>query len=158
MKPNRVLAVGATATLLGAAISGCSTGGDPYYGTAYNEPTVVGAPAMPAYVADYGTVDSIQMVRTGGSGVTGAIAGGVVGGLLGHQVGGGSGQTAATIAGAVGGAAIGNEIDRRNSAGTQYQIGVRLDSGNYLTIVQDANADLRIGDRVRVENGRVSRV
>jgi len=58
----------------------------------------------------------------------------------------------------VGGALAGNEIER-NTGGKReaYQIGIRLNNGGYQTFTQDTIADLRVGDWVRVENGRISR-
>jgi outer membrane lipoprotein SlyB len=110
----------------------------------------------------YGVVDSIQMVNTssGSSGGIGAgtVLGGVVGGVLGNQVGSGRGRTAATAAGAVGGAIAGNQYDKqRQQSGAMYQVGVRLDNGSYQTVMQDNVADLSVGNRVRIENGRVYR-
>jgi outer membrane lipoprotein SlyB len=110
--------------------------------------------------SSYGVVDSIQPVgstSSGGMGV-GAVVGGVAGGVLGHQVGSGRGNTAATVAGAVGGAMAGNEIEQRNkTSSAAYQIGVRLDNGSYQTVTQDTVADLSVGNRVRIENGRAYR-
>ncbi|HCE08240.1 MAG TPA: hypothetical protein DEQ40_06495, partial [Oxalobacteraceae bacterium] len=78
--------------------------------------------------------------------------------VLGNQVGGGSGRTAATAAGIVGGALAGNEIERRRDNTRQlYQIGIRLQDGGYQTVTQDTITDLRVGDRVRIENGHAYR-
>ncbi len=115
----------------------------------------------PAYNSVYGVVDSIQAVQqtTGHSGIgAGAVVGGVVGGLVGNQIGSGSGRTAATAAGVVGGALVGNQIQNNNQQVREvYQIGVRLDNGAYQTMTLDSIGDLRVGNRVRIENGRVYR-
>ncbi len=122
-------------------------------GTA-NQPV---APAAGAYVR-YGVVQSIELVQmstpsSGGVGV-GAVAGAVVGGILGNQVGKGSGNTAATVLGAVGGAYAGNEIEKRNQQPTNgYKFNIRLSDGSYQAITQLAAADIRVGDRVLIENG-----
>lgn len=120
------------------------------------------APAYPqsnnssgAYSA-YGVVQSIEMVRqnnTGGG--VGMIAGAVVGGLLGHQVGGGSGKTAATVIGAAGGAYAGNEIQKNNQQqqGDAYKFTIRMRDGSYQTVMQTTNPDIRVGDRVQIDNG-----
>ncbi len=109
--------------------------------------------------ATYGTIDSIQVVqaRSGTSG-GGAVAGGLVGALLGNQVGSGSGRTAATVAGAVGGAVVGNKVEEnRNQPNEQYQISVRMDNGDNRIINQDSVYDLRVGNRVRLVDGRLYR-
>lgn len=109
--------------------------------------------------ATYGVIDNIQMVRVdpSTSGV-GAVTGGLVGALLGNQVGSGSGRAAATVAGAVGGAVVGNNVENnRNQPHDVYQISVRMDNGDYRTVNQDNVNDLRVGNRVRMVEGRVYR-
>ena len=153
MKATRTLAVAVLAS--SALLTGCaSTSSSPYndgYNTGYNNNVSMG----------YGTIESIQVTqganRTSGAG---AILGGVVGALAGNQVGSGSGRTAATVAGGVAGAAIGNNVERnRNANGgmEQYQINVRMDNGEYRAVTQDSVYDLRVGNRVRLVDGRVYR-
>jgi len=108
----------------------------------------------------YGEIDSIQvMSRNNNTSGAGAVVGGLVGGLLGHQIGGGSGNTAATIVGAVGGAVVGNKVEQNKDSQTadRYQIRVHLDNGDTTTVVQDSVYDLRVGNRVRIADGRVYR-
>ncbi len=143
-----------------AVLAGCASPGFQQQGQAY--PTQQSYPSSSqSYSAMYGVVDSIQVVQGNsntGPGL-GTVAGAVVGGLLGNQVGGGGGRAAATVAGAVGGGLVGNNLENRNrSAGPGvYQIGVRLDNGTYQTVTQDSAADLGIGNRVRIDGGRVYR-
>ena len=109
----------------------------------------------------YGVVQSIDLVQqqpsTGiaGTGIgVGAIAGAVVGGILGNQVGGGVGNTAATVLGAAGGAYAGNEVEKRTQQQSNaYKFTIRMNDGSYQTLTQNTNADVRVGDRVVVENG-----
>jgi outer membrane lipoprotein SlyB len=143
------IALSATALLTGCA----STSSDPYASGStsgsYNTASM-----------GYGTIDNIQVVRgdSGGTTGTGAVVGGIVGALVGNQVGSGSGKTAATVAGAVGGAAIGNSVEGKRTADRDmYQISIRLDNGDYRTVVQDSVYDLRVGNRVRVVDGRAYR-
>lgn len=150
MKHHRTVAALA---LAGAALmTGCANMAPP--ATSYYP-----VPAGQAEVT-YGTIDSIQLTRSNSSGSsgTGAVMGGLVGALAGNQVGSGSGRTAATLAGAVGGAMLGNEVEKNRAQGQEaYQISVRLDNGDYRTVVQDSVQDLRVGSRVRVAGGRVYR-
>ena len=131
-------------------ITGCaSTAPD---GSTYN--------SVPAASAGYGTIDSIQVTRAapGGTSGAGAVVGGVVGALAGNQIGSGGGRTAATLAGAVGGAVVGNQVEQnRAQAQDAYQISVRLDNGDYRTVVQDNINNLGVGKRVRLVDGRVYR-
>jgi len=109
---------------------------------------------------DYGYVESIQVYRTADNQPinVGTVLGGLAGGVIGHQIGSGSGNTVATIAGAIGGAFVGNEIEKTHVQGSRYRITVRLDSGSTLVIEDTRDVDLRVGDRVRVENNRVYRL
>lgn len=105
----------------------------------------------------YGTIDAIETSQAGSSDIgAGTVIGGIVGGVLGSQVGSGRGQDAATLAGVVGGAMVGHELEKKQQQGT-YRIRVRLNDGGYETVTQQGIADLRVGDRVRIEDNRVSR-
>jgi outer membrane lipoprotein SlyB len=124
-------------------------------GTAY--------PQSGAY-AGYGVVQSIELVRqdTGGiagSGIgAGTIAGAVVGGIVGSQVGSGQGKTAATVIGAAGGAYAGHELEKRSQQQTDaYKFTIRMNDGSYQTVTQSTSGDIRVGDRVKIENGIAQR-
>jgi outer membrane lipoprotein SlyB len=134
-----------SALLVGACAS-------PYRYEAYDEaPVRYYAPV--AY--ESGTVERIELMRGNAPPVgVGAILGGVAGGVLGHQIGGGTGNTVATIAGAIGGALLGNQIEQRVE-GDHYRVTVRLDSGGVVAVDQRDQISLRVGDRVRIDNGHV---
>ncbi len=108
----------------------------------------------------YGVVQSIELVQQTKTGIgAGTVIGGVVGGLLGSQVGQGDGKTAATVLGAAGGAYAGHEYEKRNQQQTSnaYKITVRMNDGAYQTLMQSTSGDLRVGDRVKIENGTAQR-
>ena len=117
----------------------------------------------------YGVVQAIDLVQQGSAGNTGiggsgigigTIAGAVVGGIVGNQVGSGRGNTAATIAGVAGGAYVGHEVDKRQqhpATADVYQLRIRMDNGSHQTLTQNTVADLRVGDRVQIDNGVVRR-
>jgi outer membrane lipoprotein SlyB len=120
----------------------------------------VGSSRSAYETAQYGTVRNIQekqaAQRSSGGG---AIIGAVVGGALGNQVGSGTGRAAATAAGVLGGAVVGDQIERarREPSQNYYQIDVRLDNGDFRSFdYYDLNG-LRVGDRVRIENGQLQR-
>lgn len=157
-----------TAAVLGIAavfaLAGCETMNE----SSSNSSTAPGSVNSGGAYSGYGVVQAIELVPQsttantgiGGSGIgVGAIAGAVVGGVLGHQVGGGTGQTVATVAGAAGGAYVGNEIEksRQQKTADAYKVTVRMDGGSYQTVTQSTNAGLRVGDRVRIDNGYVQR-
>jgi outer membrane lipoprotein SlyB len=118
------------------------------------------APSYRSYYEE-GRITGIDTVRGPGasSSIAGAVVGGIVGGVLGHQVGSGRGNDAATVVGAVGGAVIGNEIGKGQSGSgpDSYRVTVRLDGGNTRSYDQASIGNLRVGDSVRVEDGRLVR-
>ena len=123
--------------------------------------TVSVAMAEAAARADEGKVEAIEIyIAPDNKPVNGGtVIGGLAGGVIGHQIGSGRGNTAATVAGAIGGAVVGNEIEKKQEQATQrYRITVRLDSGSSLIVEDTRDLNLRVGDRVRIENGHINRI
>jgi len=108
---------------------------------------------------DYGTIEAIEIYRASDNQPinTGSVLGGIAGGVIGHQIGRGGGKTAATVVGALGGPVIGNENDKKQVQSSRYRITVRLDSGSSLVVEDTHDVNLRVGDRVRVEDSRIYR-
>ena len=159
MKATSTLAaVVASVALLSGCASSPSYNNGPYgsggyaTGPGYNNNASMG----------YGVIESIQVTQGGDARTSGAgaIIGGLVGAVAGSQVGSGSGRTAATVAGGVAGAAVGNSVERNratNGGQEMYQVNIRMDNGEYRSVVQDSAYDLRVGNRVRLVDGRVYR-
>ena len=122
------------------------------YGTP-PEPVIAAAPAC----NDCGVVEEIRRLQARGRTGLGAVIGGVVGGIFGNQVGHGDERTLARIAGVIGGALAGREIER-SARPDRYELVVRLEGGARRNIGFDAPPPFRIGDRVRLTDGRVQRV
>jgi len=150
MKASRTFVAAVLAT--SAILTGCASNSSQPFGGGYNNSSQASA--------GYGVIESVQVVqgenRTSGAG---AILGGLVGAVAGSQIGSGGGRTAATVAGGVAGAAVGNRVESNRNAGGQemYQINVRMDNGEYRAVTQDSAYDLRVGNRVRIVDGRVYR-
>ena len=149
-----VIGVAAVLTL-GACDNMNTAGNRPYSGTEYPQ----SSNSNSAY-SGYGVVQSIDLVRQGNAGIggsgigVGTIAGAVVGGIVGNQVGQGQGNTAATVIGAAGGAYAGHELEKRNQQQSDaYKLTIRMSDGSYQTLTQTTNADIRVGDRVKIDNG-----
>lgn len=148
MKQASILFCVLTAGLLSA----CGSGPDvirsdpaPYYGSSYSSYSTEGRVT---------SIDYVSSRRTSGGG---AIIGGIVGGVLGHQIGSGRGNDAATVAGAVGGAIVGNEMEKRRNEGGYYSVTVRAFDGSTQVFNYENVGDLRVGDRVRIESGLITR-
>ena len=159
MKATRTLAaVVASVALLSGCASSPSYNNGPYAGGGY----ATGPGYNNSASMGYGVIESIQVTQGGDARTSGAgaIIGGLVGAVAGSQVGSGSGRTAATVAGGVAGAAVGNNVERNraaNSGQEMYQVNIRMDNGEYRSVVQDSAYDLRVGNRVRLVDGRVYR-
>jgi outer membrane lipoprotein SlyB len=137
-----------TLALLGACVAG----------PPHNEP-VAEAPLVMSHGSPYGRVSNIETMsvasRTTGGG---AVVGALLGAVIGHQIGSGSGRTVATGVGAVGGAVIGNSVEQRNRNDAEiYRVSVRMDNGGFAQFDYQRIDDLRVGDRVKVENGQIYR-
>ncbi len=141
-----------------------------YPSTAPGAGTVQSAPTA---AIENGRVTDIQQVQMGATSATnpsarnavvGGIIGAVVGNMAGKHINSGDNRTAATVLGAAGGAAVGNRIGQRQentaaagAAGPAYRVTVQTDQGAWRTYEVGALGDLRVGDRVRVENGVIYR-
>ena len=113
--------------------------------------------------AEFGRVINVEVLRTpeqGRSSGIGAVIGGVAGAVVGRQIGGGSGRDAATVVGVVGGAVAGNEIEKNRSTTVResYRVSIQLDNGSSRAYDVPSFGELRVGDRVRIENGQIFRM
>ena len=149
----KITSIGGLVALL--TLAGCGSMNPPNNtsgsGTTYYPPSTTSGPVYDRY----GVVQSVELVRQENSGIgAGTIVGAVVGGIVGNQVGKGSGNTAATVIGAAGGAYAGHEIEKRNRQQSDaYRLTIRMMDGTNLSLMQNANTDIQVGDRVVVENG-----
>lgn len=105
-----------------------------------------------------GSVTGVKTVEIKGEGTgLGAVAGGVIGGVLGHQVGGGRGKDVATVAGAAGGAYAGHQVEKNAKSKTQYQVIVKLESGESRTFTYNAATAYKVGDKIKVVDSKLTR-
>jgi outer membrane lipoprotein SlyB len=132
-----------------AALTACSSG------PTRNDRMPSVSSSMETQTTQYGRVTSIQTADR--KKVSGRILGAVLGAAVGSQVGSGSGRAAAVGLGAVGGAVAGHEVDKRR-ADDVYRVTVRFDDGATREFDFERVDDLRVGDRVKWENGEVYRV
>ena len=116
---------------------------------------------------EYGRVNNVEVLRTQeqakSTGGLGAVLGGVAGAVVGRQIGGGSGRDIATVAGAVGGAVAGNAIEKNRNANNApvnqaYRVSVQMDNGTMRAYDVPSFGELRIGDRVKIENNQLFRI
>ena len=120
------------------------------------------APALlaraPKICVGCGTVEAVNQIQVqGDAGYIGTIGGGLAGALLGSQVGGGNGRTVAEIAAAVGGAYAGREVERNMHKTAHYEVVVRLDNGGTQTVPLEINPGYRVGEKVRITDGQITR-
>jgi outer membrane lipoprotein SlyB len=154
------IAAGSVALAMLAACAGPHTPG--WTSSGYSNAPVS---SYPVAGMEYGRIVNIEYLPAGSmtqsnQGILGAVVGGVAGALLGSTIGGGGGRTAATVLGGVAGAAVGNNIARNQAGATMspgYRITMQTDNGVMRTYEVPASGDLRVGDRVRVDNGVIYR-
>ncbi|HYF19047.1 MAG TPA: glycine zipper 2TM domain-containing protein [Ramlibacter sp.] len=126
---------------------------------------------------EWGRVTDIQTVQMGAAGsssstnpqvrnaVVGGIIGAVVGNVVGKKINDGDNRSAATVLGGAAGAAIGSRAGAGSSPSTAssgagapaYRVSVQTDQGMTRTYEVGALGDLRVGDRVRIENNVIYR-
>ncbi|GAB2794900.1 outer membrane lipoprotein SlyB [Halomonas shantousis] len=129
-------------------LAGCANTA-PYSGDVYT-----GNQAKTGQTVSYGTIVSLRQVQIQANdesgGVLGGLGGAVVGGLLGNQIGGGSGRTIATAVGAIGGSVAGRKTEDAANRTTAWEMEIRRDSGDNIIVVQRADRDWQVGQRVRL--------
>ncbi len=105
-----------------------------------------------------GTITDMKTVQIKGEGTgLGAVTGGVLGGVLGHQVGGGRGKDVATVAGAAGGAYAGHQVEKNAKSKTQYQVIVKLETGESRTFTYNSGTAYKIGDKIKIVDNKLTR-
>lgn len=175
----RTIASIASVTVLAAMLAACGTV-DPYgpnnypvsstttttYPATYPStyPSTYPNASVTSNYIEFGRVSNIELIAANtaprGNSTAGTLIGGAVGAILGNQVGGGGGRTAATVLGAVGGAVVGNKIAQNRDGSYDsnvYRISVQTDNGQWRSYDVSATGDLRVGDRVRIENNVLHR-
>lgn len=106
--------------------------------------------------ADCGKVTTIHVVEQEGEGTgLGAVAGGVIGGVLGNQIGRGNGRKIATVAGAAGGAYAGHQAEKHVRTTKRWKVAVRMENGSTRMFSYDHEPSARVGDFVRIRDGKV---
>ena len=116
------------------------------------------APQAHGACKDCGTVTDVKTIKKEGEGSgLGAVAGGVLGGVLGHQVGSGRGNTAATVIGAGAGAYAGHQVEKKQKAETSYQVVIKMEDGKSRTFNFSKETSYRIGDKVKIVDGKLTR-
>jgi outer membrane lipoprotein SlyB len=154
-----VAGAGAAAAMLAA----CSVSPTVPLYTSAPAPVVYPSTAISAPAAlEYGRVTNIEYfpggVSRSGVNVPGAILGAVAGAVLGNQVGSGGGRDAATVLGGAAGAAVGSQVGRTQTVTEPvYRITLQTEQGAVRVYDVPATGDLRVGDRVRVDNGMIYR-
>lgn len=128
------------------SITACSN----YSGSAYS-----GKQIRSAQTVERGTVVTVRQVELEEDhpAILGTIAGGALGGVLGNMIGGGRGRILSTVIGAGAGAVGGNVAEKAITKQKGFEIEVKLDNGQVLSIVQGADEAFAPGERVRVLRG-----
>jgi outer membrane lipoprotein SlyB len=148
MQVVKVMAVVVMAAMLGACVSSNS-------GSVYKR-----GEARTVQTVKMGVVESVRQVKLEGTkSPVGTGAGAVVGGVAGNSIGGGRGRAITTVLGAVVGGLAGSAAEEGFTRKDGVEITVKLDSGNMIAVVQEADEQFNPGERVRIlEANGVTRV
>lgn len=148
MRITRLITLLALALLLGACASSNS-------GSVYKR-----GEARQIQTVKTGVVESVRQVKLEGTKTPiGGGAGAVVGGVAGSSVGGGRGQIITSVLGAVVGGLAGAAAEEGLTRKDGIEITVKLDSGNLVAVVQEADETFAPGEKVRlVESDGITRV
>jgi outer membrane lipoprotein SlyB len=120
--------------------------------------TLAGVNNAHAACDNCGTVTNVKSFKVKGQGTgAGAVVGGVLGGVIGHQIGGGRGKDVATVAGAAGGAYAGHQTERNIKSRMRYQVLVKLENGQSRTFTYNSPTSYRVGDKIKVDAGKLVR-
>lgn len=112
-----------------------------------------------AATAQAGAVENVRMVKMQDSTGIGGVAGGVVGAVGGSAIGGGNARIVTGVLGAIAGGLAGNAIEKGTTQKDALEITVKLDNGQRLVVVQEADVSFSVGQRVDVLNdGQTTRV
>ena len=144
---NKTTLVCTAALAAGVILSGCATSQS---GSSYSQQQT-----QREMNVRMGVVDSVRSVTIeGNKSGAGSAVGTVVGGIAGSNVGGGDrGSAVGAILGAVGGAVAGHAIEENISKKAGLEITVKFDNGSLSAIIQEADEQFHVGDRVRVLSG-----
>ncbi|MES3002203.1 MAG: glycine zipper 2TM domain-containing protein [Pseudomonadota bacterium] len=153
------LATIASCTALAAVLSACAS--RPVVVNSYPQ-VATPAPAIvtvPVAAVEYGRITNIEFFQAdaprAGVNVPGAVVGGLVGAAAGNALSGG--RDAATVLGGAAGAVVGSQVGRGPATAGVYRITIQSETAGWRTFDVPATGDLRIGDRVRVDNGVITR-
>ena len=148
MRLVKVMAIVIMAAVLGACASSNS-------GSVYKR-----GEARTVQTVKMGVVESVRLVKLEGTkSPVGTGAGAVVGGVAGNSIGGGRGRAITTVLGALVGGLAGSAAEEGFTRKDGVEITVKLDSGNMIAVVQEADEQFDPGERVRVlEANGVTRV
>jgi outer membrane lipoprotein SlyB len=101
-----------------------------------------------------GTVEVVRPVQIEGTkSFVGPAAGAAAGGAVGSTIGRGSGKTVATVLGAIAGGVAGGAAEEHITKKDGLEITVKLDNGDVIVVVQEADVQFAVGERVRVLRG-----
>ena len=116
------------------------------------------APDAQAKCDNCGTITDVKTIKKEGEGSgLGAVAGGVLGGVVGHQIGSGRGNTAATVIGAGAGAYAGHQVEKNQKASTTYEVVVKMEDGKTRTFNFSKETSYKVGDKIKVVDGKLTR-
>jgi outer membrane lipoprotein SlyB len=111
--------------------------------------------SLQAEDVEEGMVESVEpaIIRKDGT-IVGSVGGTVLGAIGASTIGGGTGKELATVGGAIIGGLLGSLFEKGITDQQALKIVVKMDSGQKLVIVQEADVPFQPGERVNVFSSR----
>lgn len=112
--------------------------------------------ALQAEDVEEGVVESVEeaTIRKDGT-IVGSGGGAIIGAIAASGIGGGKGSDIAAVAGAILGGVIGDKLEKGVTDRKAFKIVVKMDSGEKIVVVQQADVIFQAGERVNVFSSRV---
>ena len=135
---------------LAASLAGC--------GPSYSPNTYASNAVQQANKVDQGVLVGVRPVDVSASGSTGAVVGGAAGGIAGSQVGSGVGSALGALGGSLVGGIAGSAAEHVSGDSHAFEYIVRKPNGDLISVTQNDEVPLTVGQKVLVISGNQARV
>ena len=124
----------------------------------YSANSYASSAVQQANKVDQAIVIGRRQVEVTNNGTTGAVVGGAAGGIAGSQIGSNVTTAFAALGGSLVGGVVGSAVDKTTSRTTAYEYVVRKSNGDLLSVTQQDESPLAIGQKVLVIAGSQARI
>lgn len=124
----------------------------------YSPNTYTSGAVQQANKVDQGVVVGRRLVGVTSAGAVGAVTGGAAGGIAGSQVGGGVTSAFGALGGSLVGGVVGSAVEKTTGQTKAYEYVVRKLNNDLLSVTQQDDKPLEIGQKVLLIAGSQARI